>query len=82
MLESSLMQIASGIEPQASSVSSSDGLAVLIGLLATALPTISLILRNYYNGQLKHKGEEVIETSKRVVNQERVINDFTPLLTS
>jgi hypothetical protein len=81
MLESNLMQFASGIQQQASSVSSQDGLAVLIGLLATALPTISLVLRNYYNGKLKYKGEELIEAGKKVVNQEKVINDFTPLLT-
>jgi hypothetical protein len=77
MLESIMMQIASGIQ-QAPSASSSDGLAVLIGLVATALP---ILLRNYYNGQLKHKGEELIEANKKVVNQEKVIYDFTPLLT-
>jgi hypothetical protein len=81
MLESNLMQFASGIQQQASSVSPPDGLAMLIGLLTTALPTISLVLRNYYNGQLRHKGEELIEAGKKVVNQEKVINDFTPLLT-
>jgi hypothetical protein len=53
---------------------------VLVGLLATALPAISLILRNYYSGQLKKKGEEVIEAGKKVTNLDGVVKDFTPLL--
>ena len=76
------MQIASGVQEQATSTaSSSDSLAVLIGLLITVLPTISLVLRKYYNGQLKHKGEELVEVGRKVDNQEKVINDFTPILT-
>jgi hypothetical protein len=82
MFEPILMQIASGVQEEiTSTASSSDSLAVLIGLLVTILPTISLVMRNYYNGQLKHKGEELIEAGKKVGNQEKVINDFTPILT-
>jgi hypothetical protein len=55
-------------------------ISVLVGLLATALPVISLILRNYYSGQLKKKGEEVIEAGKKVTNLDGVVKDFTPLL--
>jgi hypothetical protein len=75
MIDQILMQTsASGVQPP------SDSVSVLVGLLATALPAISLILRNYYSGQLKKKGEEVIEAGKKVTNLDGVVKDFTPLL--
>jgi hypothetical protein len=73
MIDQILMQTsASGVQPP------SDSVSVLVGLLATALPAISLILRNYYSGQLKKKGE-VIEAGKKVTNLDGVVKDFTPL---
>jgi hypothetical protein len=75
MIDQILMQTsASGVQPP------SDSVSVLVGLLVTALPAISLILRNYYSGQLKKKGEEVIEAGKKVTNLDGVVRDFTPLL--
>jgi hypothetical protein len=75
MIGEILMQTsASGVQPP------SDSVSVLVGLLVTALPAISLILRNYYSGQLKKKGEEVIESGKKVTNLDGVVKDFTPLL--
>jgi len=75
MINQILMQTsASGVQPP------SDSISVLVGLLATALPVILLILCNYYSGQLKKKGEEVIEAGRKVTNLDRVVKDFTPLL--
>jgi hypothetical protein len=65
---------------QTSELGVQEPVKVLVGLLATALPAISLILRNYYSGQLKKKGEEVIEAGKKVTNLDGVVKDFTPLL--